>query len=67
MDPLVQSLLIAVPMVLWFLASVAVASVAGKRGQSAVLWFLIAIVATPFLAALLLFALTRPPEPGRPA
>jgi len=64
---MIMFLVVGVPMLLWAVAIGMVALVAGRRGQSPVLWLLIAAVATPFLAALLLFAFTRPPEPRAPA
>ena len=67
MEQTIMFLVVGVPMLLWAVAIGMVALVAGRRGQSPVLWLLIAAVATPFLAALLLFAFTRPPEPRTPA
>ena len=60
-------LAVGVPMLLWAVAIYMVGLVGGRRGQSPILWLLIAIFATPFVAALLLFAFTRPPEPRAPA
>ena len=67
MDIAFVGITLAITSVLWFLASVAVGYAAGKRGQSPWLWLIISIVTTPFLGALLLFAFTRPPQPGTPA
>ena len=67
MEPFAMFLVVGVPMLLWAVAAVVVGWVAGRRGQNALLWFLIAIVATPLLAGLLLLAVTRPSEPRAPA
>lgn len=58
---------VGIPWLLWLVAIGMVGLVAGRRGQGRLLWLLIAVYATPFLAAFLLLTLTRPPEPRAPA